>query len=280
MQTTRSALDSLVAVLLPSKCRICTQPLLRLRRVPVCDACVSSLQRAQVNACSICGEALDFASPDAPEVCGLCRRAHPEFDFAISFGAYDGALRRLVHLLKYERVRPAASILGERLAEVLSEHRFAGDQLVLLIPVPLHRIKRRQRGFNQSELIARCALRYLNRDRYRVQIGNLQRIRATVSQTGLTRHQRRQNVRGAFVINAPEQVRDRSLVLVDDVYTTGTTLNECARVLRKAGAREVVVATVARVYRAVGEMKIVARDAYPAQSTQEEQAAAVTAVAG
>jgi predicted amidophosphoribosyltransferase len=79
-------------------------------------------------------------------------------------------------------------------------------------------------------------------------------VRATVSQTGLTRHQRRENVRGAFVVTAPERVRDRSVIVVDDVYTTGTTLNECARVLRAAGAKQVVVATVARVYRSVAEI--------------------------
>ncbi len=277
-----SALDGLSAVLLPSNCRICERPLVRLARLPVCDSCSGSLERAHVRACSICGEALDLGSPEAQPICPLCRRAHPEFDFAISFGAYDGALRRLIHLLKYEQMRPAANLLAARLAQLIAGRSFAGSDPVLLIPVPLHRIKHRLRGFNQSELIARIAARYLDRARFTVHVGNLRRVRATVSQTGLTRHQRRENVRGAFVVATPAQLRDRTVILIDDVYTTGTTLNECARVLRKAGAREVVVATVARVYRSQAEMKIVSGAAYAAAlspQTQEEQAA-VQAVAG
>jgi ComF family protein len=152
---------------------------------------------------------------------------------------------------------------------------------VLVIPVPLHDAKRRQLGFNQSELLARSALRHLDGSRFQLHSGNLHRVRATVSQTGLTRHQRRENVRGAFVVTAPERIRDRSVVIVDDVYTTGTTLNECARVLRAAGARLVGVATVARVYRqaaltlAAGETQY-SSAAYkvPAQESQAAKAIA------
>jgi ComF family protein len=276
----RSALDSLAVVLLPSNCRVCEQSLVRLARIPVCDSCINSLEPAHVNACSICGEALDFGSPEAQPICPLCRRAHPEFDFAVSFGAYDGALRKLIHLLKYEQLRPAANILGAKLAHAIAERSFAGPEPVLLIPVPLHRIKQRLRGFNQSELIAHSAVCHLDRARFRVRKGILRRVRPTVSQTGLTRHQRRENVRGAFVVAKPDQLRDRTVVLIDDVYTTGTTLNECARVLRKAGAREVVVATVARVYRSRVEMKIVSGIAHAAASQAQEEQVATKALAG
>ena len=276
----RAALDSLAVVLLPSNCRVCDQPLIRLARIPVCDSCIGSVERAHVRACSICGEALDLGSPEAQPICPLCRRAHPEFDFAVSFGAYDGALRKLIHLLKYEQLRPAANILGAKLAQAIAEPSFAGADPVLLIPVPLHRIKQQLRGFNQSELIARNAARLLDRDRFTVHGKILQRVRPTVSQSGLTRHQRRENVRGAFVVAEPDQLRDRTVVLIDDVYTTGTTLNECARVLRKAGAREVVVATVARVYRSQVEMKIVGVTAYAASSQVREEQAAAQALAG
>jgi ComF family protein len=262
----RIALDSVAAVFIPSDCRICAQPLVRISRIPVCDDCLNSLAPADVVACVVCGEALEFAAAEAA-LCPMCQRTHPRFDFSISYGAYDGALRKLLHLLKYEQLRPAAKLIGARLAQAIQlaascgkleveapevELREAGRvprNPVLVIPVPLHRAKRRQRGFNQSELLARSALRHLDGSRFELHIGNLRRVRATVSQTGLTRHQRRENVRGAFVVTAPERVRDRSVLIVDDVYTTGTTLNECARVLRAAGARRVVVATVARVYR-------------------------------
>jgi ComF family protein len=261
----RIALDSISAVLIPSDCRICAQPLARLSRIPVCDTCVNSLAPADLVACAVCGEALEFVATEAA-LCPMCQRAHPRFDFALSFAGYDGALRKLLHLLKYEQLRPAAKLIGGRLAQVIELSASRGRLLVeapdlksreagirrnpvLVIPVPLHRSKVRQRGFNQSELIARSALRHLGGSRFELHTGNLRRVRATVSQTGLTRHQRRENVRGAFVVMAPERIRDRCVLIVDDVYTTGTTLNECARMLRSAGARQVVVATVARVYR-------------------------------
>ena len=250
----RIAVDSLAAVLVPSNCRICDQALVCLTRIPVCDPCLNSLNRAEVLSCSICGEALDFLPPEAPTLCSVCHRLPPRFDFAVSFAGYHGALRRVVHLLKYERLRPAAQVLGARLAMAIEGHSFEGDQPVLLVPVPLHRTKRRQRGFNQSELIAHCALKHLPDSRFELHSGNLRRKRATVSQTGLTRHQRRENVRGAFVVSCPERLNGRSALIVDDVYTTGTTLNECARVIRAAGAKQVVVATVARVYRPVAEL--------------------------
>lgn len=271
----RIALDSFAAVLLPSACRICDQPLARLSRIPVCDDCLNSLTPAGVNACSVCGEALEFQPAEAPQLCGVCRRALPRFDFAISYAGYDGALRRLVHLLKYEQLRPAAKTLGAKLAQAIGASEFAGGEPVLMMPIPLHRARLRQRGFNQSELIARAALRHLDRSKFELHIGNLRRVRATDSQTGLTRHQRRENVRGAFTVRSIERVRDRSVLIVDDVYTTGTTLNECARVLRSAGAKRVVVATVARVYRSVAELVPGAM-----REKEENAAALVAAVAG
>jgi len=271
----RIALDSIAAVVLPSDCRICNRALVQLSRIPVCADCLDSLAPADVTACSVCGEALGFRSPGSETLCGVCRRAHPRFDFAMSYGSYDGALRRLVHLLKYEQFRPAANVLGAKLAQSLRRSEFAADSPVLMIPVPLHPSKRRQRGFNQSELIARSAVQNLGGSRFELHTGNLRRRRATTSQTGLTSHQRRENVRGAFIVTAPASVVDRDVVIVDDVYTTGTTLNECARVLRAAGAGQIAVATVARVYREVAEI------APHGVSNQERSAAAlVEAAAG
>jgi ComF family protein len=155
-----------------------------------------------------------------------------------------------VHLLKYQQVRPAATILGAKLAVSIAGREIEDPETVAVIPVPLHRKKRRQRGFNQAELIAKNVLRELKTNRFELQTRVMRRVRPTVSQTGLTRPQRRENVRGAFEVSRPEIIRGRTVMVIDDVYTTGTTLDECARVLRKAGARRVLVATVARVYRA------------------------------
>jgi ComF family protein len=118
---------------------------------------------------------------------------------------------------------------------------------ILIIPVPLFNAKRHQRGFNQAELIARAALKcHPEPAHFRLVPDLLQRTRDTHSQIGLTSHQRRENLRGAFAVTRAAEVTGRDVLLVDDVYTTGTTSAECARVLRRAGARQVWVATVAR----------------------------------
>lgn len=200
----------------------------------------------------MCGERL--VSPHAynnehgETRCGICRRLEQPYVKAAAYGGYDGGLRDLIHMLKYEGVRPAANVLGRMLSEVLAglEPSFAEASL-LVIPVPLHRSKMHQRGFNQAEAIARVALKLAHcGERYTIVTGVLERVRATQSQIGLTRHQRRENLRGAFQVSHPEKVSGCDILLVDDVFTTGTTAGECARVLRRAGARRVWVATVAR----------------------------------
>jgi ComF family protein len=118
---------------------------------------------------------------------------------------------------------------------------------IVVVPVPLHTSKQAQRGFNQAETIARSALKQLSRPkRYDLSTGVLRRCRDTGSQIGLTSHQRRENLRGAFAVSDPTRIVNRDILLIDDVYTTGTTASECARVLLRAGAARVWVATVAR----------------------------------
>ena len=180
--------------------------------------------------------------------CMLCQRTEPPFERAVAYGSYDGGLRDLIHLLKFQQVRPAAAVLGRMLAETigdLDEAMTAGT--ITVVPVPLHARKQAQRGFNQAEMIARSALQQLScPERFELSIGVLVRRRETGSQIGLTRHQRRENLRGAFAVSGATQIVNRDILLIDDVYTTGTTASECARVLRRAGAVRVWVATVAR----------------------------------
>ncbi len=154
-------------------------------------------------------------------------------------------LRELIHLLKYDRVRPTAGVLGRMASDAVLQliSHFGADR-PLVIPVPLHEKKLRERGFNQSELIARAAMKITPAGE--VNCSALYRVRPTESQTGLTPQQRRANIRGAFRVDSDE-ISGRDILLVDDVFTTGTTASECARVLRKAGAARVWVVTVARV---------------------------------
>ena len=267
------AAESLFATLFPSDCRLCGAALTEVSRLPVCAACVGSIRRIEAKTCAVCGELVSSAEAGGTgevEVrCGMCQRARLPFARAVAYGSYDGALRGLIHLLKYDRVRPAGGLLGRMLAEAMAELKFAsGEKAPLVVPVPLWAGRERQRGFNQATEIARAALKYWKgrgtvagetktaQARTPVPHGPrmmelntsvLGRTRETQSQTGLTRHQRRANLRGAFAVRRPEQIAGREIILVDDVYTTGTTASECARVLRRAGAAEVYVATAARV---------------------------------
>jgi ComF family protein len=208
-------------------------------------------------------------------VCGLCQRLHPPFEKAVAYGSYDGGLRDLIHLLKFQQVRPAAAVLGRMLAEAIAGLDYtlpAGE--IAVVPVPLHARKRAQRGFNQADLIARAALKQISRpERFQIMAGALVRRRETESQIGLTRHQRRVNMRGAFAVPDPMQIEKRNVLLVDDVFTTGTTAAECATVLRRAGANRVYVATVART------LKVSEMFAVPAQEFDETNAVRLVAAA-
>jgi len=185
---------------------------------------------------------------DGVLTCPVCRRVDRPFERAVAFGSYDGALRELVHLLKYNGVRPAANALGQMLAKAISKVEPNFEQsTVLVVPVPLFRTKRRQRGFNQAEAIARSALqKFKLPGKLQLASNLLVRTRETHSQIGLTSHQRRENLRGAFKVVNAQGVAGCDVLVVDDVYTTGTTATECARVLRRAGASKVWVATAAR----------------------------------
>jgi ComF family protein len=242
--------EGLFATIFPGNCRFCSAPLVNLSRVPVCDACLDSIRALEDPVCQLCGDRLLAAVGEYSEGrCGECLRVAPLFAKASAYGAYQGALRDLIHLLKYQGVRPAANLLGRMAGEILLS--FApgfGPEPPLVIPVPLFPLKMRSRGFNQAELIARVALRQSGVGaELRPEL--LERTRLTESQTGLSRAQRRRNLQGAFSVAAPQVVSGRDVLLVDDVFTTGTTVSECARVLLRAGAARIWVATVARVLR-------------------------------
>jgi ComF family protein len=238
--------------LFPSDCRICGTALVKISRLPVCQECLDAMAPIAGGVCTVCGERLfsPYAVTGAAGEprCGLCRRVEPAFARAAAYGSYEGGLRELIHLLKYGSVRPAANVLGRMLAEAIQtlEPELPADS-VAVVPVPLHRNRLCERGFNQAELIARAALKLSPlRDHLRLRAGVLERKRDTTSQIGLTSHQRRENLRGAFGVAQAEAVKGREVLVVDDVYTTGATVSECARVLRRAGATKVWVATVAR----------------------------------
>ncbi len=204
-----------------------------------------------------CGEALDvdgvrFARQYPAEglLCAPCRMVPPEFEKAVAYGAYEDELRQMIHLLKYEGVRGVAKPLGRLLARVMEKIQSDAATELTVVAVPLFMPKQRRRGYNQTVLLADAAMAELRRTRPEWKLmaahGSLKRVKDTESQFGLTASGRRRNLRGAFDVVDPSAVTGREVLLLDDIYTTGATARECSRVLRRAGASKVWVATVAR----------------------------------
>lgn len=175
--------------------------------------------------------------------CGRCRRERTPFERGASLGPYQGALRIAIHELKYHGRRRVAARLAEALCSEATVRSLLTSPAIL-VPVPLHPKRRRQRGFNQAELLAReLALR----SGLLANCHDLVRSKPTNAQTGLSAAARRRNVAAAFVVGRRNEIRDAQIVLVDDVYTTGATARSCAQALRLAGAKVVDILTVARV---------------------------------
>ncbi len=169
----------------------------------------------------------------------LCRSGARGFDEAFCYGAYQGTLRKLIHLFKYSGMRRLAKPLSALAAGALPRDR----EFDLVTAVPLHWFKRWRRGFNQSELLGQAIARARNIPSASV----LRRTGATRAQAGLSNAQRRENVAGAF--RARRRLNGLRILLVDDVMTTGATAGACAKALKKAGARSVSVLSLARVDR-------------------------------
>ena len=184
---------------------------------------------------------LNSAPLDEEGRCAMCRGGLTGFDAAFSYGEYEGPLRKLIHEFKYGGITPLASELGPLLSQALPrEQRFDA-----IVPMPLHWRKRLERGFNQSELLAR----FLSRRTGIPVLNALKRRKPTAPQAGLTRAQRRTNVAGAFEASRRNRIDGRHVLLIDDVLTTGATASACAAVLKRAGARRVTVLTLARADR-------------------------------
>lgn len=232
-------------LLFPPRCPVCGELAGPDRRPPLCGPCWSSIIRLAPPWCRVCGMpfwAFADRTDPPPATCAACLRRRPPYLFARSAARYAGTVREALHAFKFLGQATLAAALSELILEVCAgEARRLGD---LVVPVPLHPERERARGYNQSALLAR---RLAHRLRLPCQMRALERRRATRAQTELTGRERRRNVLGAFSAAEPRVVRDRHVVLVDDVLTTGATVAECARVLIRAGARTVGVVTVARV---------------------------------
>ncbi|MGD9851300.1 MAG: double zinc ribbon domain-containing protein [Nitrospirales bacterium] len=241
--TSQSALHALLHLIFPSDCAVCHVPL-RHEGIPfICRTCWATLSLLPSPCCPQCGQ--PFSSPVAlahspTHICGACRQHPPAYTKAWSLYTYQSPLKEALALLKYR----GKVTLAYPLAQLFIQHLPVLPPIDVIMPVPLHARRLREREFNQSALLASPLSQHLGRP---LVLGQLIRRRQTIPQTSLTKKERLTNLREAFAVTQPEKILGKAVLLVDDVMTTGTTLHECAKTLIRAGSGQVYGVTLARM---------------------------------
>ncbi len=248
----RDFLSNGVTLLYPKACAICNHN----ASDHFCSDCWNKIEFLKPPLCPKCGRpfASDISLSYSPDhLCSECRDTKTYFDRAAAVGPYEGTLAEAIHLFKYKHKKGLGRTLGRIMIDyIISSPSFSPvslDSLSLLqalivLPVPLHPGRLREREFNQSLLLAKEISKEF---KIPVLMDNLRRIRWTRPQIELKGEERLINVKGAFALKNPETIEGKSILLIDDVYTTGATIRECSKVLKKAGAEKVYVFTLARV---------------------------------
>jgi ComF family protein len=241
----RALFKTFVAFLLPSQCHCC-EKFLEEGQQGICPDCLSRIRWIEPPFCTVCG--VPFLSGEIKNhPCGTCLTQKQYYTIARAIGYYDGPLREAIHRWKYEEKNYLTTFFGEKMAEGF--HRYWDpSSFDFLIPVPLHPQRLRERGFNQAlllvkELSQRTGIPYSK--------GLLQKKRATIPQVDLSGTEREKGVKSSFHTERREEVEGKKILLVDDVYTTGATVNECSKVLMKAEAERVDVLTLAHAIKMI-----------------------------
>ena len=237
--TTVNPLPALSSLFYPAACVVCSSNVERSDYL--CESCKSRAPRITPPFCAKCSEPFSGAITQTFS-CANCEHRLLHFDSAVAAYRSRGLVRNLVHAFKYGHQRHLRHPLAHWLGETMRDPRLRGRRFDLIVPVPLHPARERERGFNQAALLAELFARQIAVP-HRLA---LERIRYTKTQTAYDRAERMENLRDAFRLRKNMNVRELHVLLIDDVLTTGSTLSECARVLKEAGAISVYAATAAR----------------------------------
>ncbi len=239
MWKSANPLSALASLFYPPLCAICSEP------IPpsdyLCDACQAKAPRIKPPFCATCSEPFPGHITQVFS-CANCAHRTLHFESAVAAYRSRGIVRKILHEFKYGHQIHLRHPVADWLEETLRDPRLKGRRFDLVVPVPLHPARKRERGFNQAELLAGllCSRSGL------VMREPIERIRYTTTQTAFDRNERMENLRDAFRLRKKADVRGCRVLLIDDVLTTGSTLSECARVLKAAGALSVQAATAAR----------------------------------
>ena len=235
-------LRAITDVIFPPRCLGCAEILLQQSLQTFCPACNEKIKFITGSLCPICGMAF-FDSPAPDHLCGNCLESKPYFSLARAVASYETLILDAIHQFKYGRNISTGAVLASFMAE-FNFPDFDFTDYSLIIPVPLHIRRLRERGFNQALILAKpIGKKY----RIPVNFSLLKRRKFTLTQTGLDKKEREKNMKGAFTVIDNAKIKGKNIILIDDVYTTGATINQCTKTLIQAGAGKVAVLTLARV---------------------------------
>ncbi|AOT70033.1 ComF family protein [Geosporobacter ferrireducens] len=220
------------------ECILCRDPIEKKEKYAICASCKKKIHFAEEKTCKKCGKPLEELY--LPELCHDCMMTKHFFTRSYTCVVYDEEIKTLLYRLKYGKQRYLAYHMAEMMTAKIKEKEL--EQMHWIIPVPLHTAKKRQREFNQSEIISQ----YISRQTgWPMDEKNLIRIKDTATQNKLSREERKINMKNAFQILKPEKIKAKKILLVDDIYTTGSTLNSCSKELLRAGALDIYAITFA-----------------------------------
>jgi ComF family protein len=228
-------------ILYPSTCQVCGILLEKTGEKVVCRECLGKLRGVDSPFCLCCGSFFDGVGE--PHLCGDCLMDRPPFARHRSGGRYEGVVKDLILLFKYRGFEVLSEVLADFVLRSLGREEDLWSGIQAVVPVPLHPGKEKSRGFNQTVLLAKELARGRNLP---VMKGRLVKTKPTAAQTSLQAAERETNLRGAFAVRKAGGLKGKVVLLVDDVYTTGSTIRECSRTLKKAGVGEVRAVTIAQ----------------------------------
>ena len=225
-------------LLFPPSCSYCKEITGGINRF-LCVECFSQLKFIKAPYCTCCGR--DFYSGSDNHLCGDCLKSSWNFDKARSIFAYEEIIAGLIHGLKY-----SGDMTGLETLQHLSRQSPVSDDLSIpdfILPVPLHIKRLRERGFNQALMLEK---KIFPEEKEKIRYNILLRQTDTPTQTGLSGKERRENLKNAFIVKRPSEIIGKNILILDDVFTTGSTVNECAKVLKTAGCKRIEVLTICR----------------------------------